>query len=823
MDIVHAQLAQIRRRLGGIPALQKLEEKANVPKEYAVLGAVLSLFLFIEDGVLCNVIGFIYPAIKSFQALENRVGSEVTTQWIIYWVIYSFFSIIEVFIDVLLYFIPTYYPFKVAFLLWAMMPQLQGAKFFYDCFLKDFLKKNESKIDAESENATTSAGEVAVEATGAAEEVASAVTSSLMNISQYDALDATTSAGEVAVEAAVEATGAAEEVASALAISSLMNISQYDALAAAVKVKDITSCARNRALVHRIKNNDPSLLNLSISSTLDPDAGEEFFDLILGEGDDLGWLGYHIGSNKVLKTLYISLSEDGEQTSAFFNGLQRNESIKSIDLCSEVTLNEGFLKMNFPRITKIGLHGRHFRQGLLYFARGLSKCRSLTAYGGIVTTEIAATLMSLPMLEEIRVSMGDGEDSVQETCVELGKLVQNRKLKRLYLTGCGIGNEGLSLLAEKLALAEGAVLDNLSLSSNNIGDEGVVALVKSFSQNPSLRILSLSLVHNTSITENGMRAISQLLQSQKCSLDNLNLGGINIRGEGMKFLSCGLFGNKSLVSLRLSHWNEEMSIDNDDIRVLTAGLKRNSHLRELDLSGNREITTAGIIYLGDYLHSPASTLETLKIYGVRFGDEGAHALAEALGGNTSLKRLLFDDAGVTVTGWLAFSTLANKSSPTSVYHSNHTLCQIGHEWSWTSKPDVSRWLDRNKNGKNWKLVVKSKILDCFSDLDMVPLFDWDLKLLPFVKAWFGTVTSRNDARRAYIRNGELSAIYKFVRGMPVYVANENKQHYLSCQLKRIQAAKTKLRKKMRALSAEMKMLSAEMNSVEERERRLVQV
>ena len=92
-----------------------------------------------------------------------------------------------------------------------------------------------------------------------------------------------------------------------------------------------------------------------------------------------------------------------------------------------------------------------------------------------------------------------------------------------------------------------------------------------------------------------------------------------------------------------------------------------------------------------------------------------------------------------------------------------------------------------------------------------------------VKAWFETVTSSDDASRARIRNGELSAIYKFVRGLPVYVANENKHYYLSCQLESIQAAKTKLREKMRLLSAEMKMLSAEMNSVEERERRLVQV
>jgi hypothetical protein len=29
-----------------------------------------------------------------------------------------------------------------------MLPQTKGAKFLYDSFLKDFLKKNESRIDA---------------------------------------------------------------------------------------------------------------------------------------------------------------------------------------------------------------------------------------------------------------------------------------------------------------------------------------------------------------------------------------------------------------------------------------------------------------------------------------------------------------------------------------------------------------------------------------------------------------------------------------------------------------------------------------------------
>ena len=60
---------------------------------------------------------------------------------------YSFFSIIEIFIDTLLYWIPFYFAFKLAFLLWLMVPQTKGAIMIYNHFLKSFLKNNETKID----------------------------------------------------------------------------------------------------------------------------------------------------------------------------------------------------------------------------------------------------------------------------------------------------------------------------------------------------------------------------------------------------------------------------------------------------------------------------------------------------------------------------------------------------------------------------------------------------------------------------------------------------------------------------------------------------
>lgn len=110
---------------------------------------VFSVFLIYGVGIasLSGIVGFLYPAMMSFKAIESKTKDD-DKQWLPYWVIFAFFSVIESFIDLILYWIPYYFAFKIAFLLWAMLPQTKGAKFLYDKFLKDFLKKNESHIDA---------------------------------------------------------------------------------------------------------------------------------------------------------------------------------------------------------------------------------------------------------------------------------------------------------------------------------------------------------------------------------------------------------------------------------------------------------------------------------------------------------------------------------------------------------------------------------------------------------------------------------------------------------------------------------------------------
>lgn len=101
-----------------------VQDKTNVPKEYFVLGGGFLLSIAFLSGIgtqpLCLVIGFLFPAFKSVRAMETHNSSEVT-QWLVYWVVYAFFSVIEIFVDTLVYWIPFYFRFKLGFLMWAML------------------------------------------------------------------------------------------------------------------------------------------------------------------------------------------------------------------------------------------------------------------------------------------------------------------------------------------------------------------------------------------------------------------------------------------------------------------------------------------------------------------------------------------------------------------------------------------------------------------------------------------------------------------------------------------------------------------------------
>ena len=99
--------------------------------------------------LLVNAIGFVYPAYCSIKALETS-SKDDDTQWLTYWVVLAFFSVVDYFagsiiiiIDISLHpccpspdfiigWVPFYWTCKCLFLVWCMAPiEANGAVVIY--------------------------------------------------------------------------------------------------------------------------------------------------------------------------------------------------------------------------------------------------------------------------------------------------------------------------------------------------------------------------------------------------------------------------------------------------------------------------------------------------------------------------------------------------------------------------------------------------------------------------------------------------------------------------------------------------------------------
>jgi receptor expression-enhancing protein 5/6 len=60
--------------------------------------------------------------------------------------VFGFMSILEYFSDLILYWIPFYYLFKSAFILWLALPHTKGAEVVYGKVLKPFLLETEQTL-----------------------------------------------------------------------------------------------------------------------------------------------------------------------------------------------------------------------------------------------------------------------------------------------------------------------------------------------------------------------------------------------------------------------------------------------------------------------------------------------------------------------------------------------------------------------------------------------------------------------------------------------------------------------------------------------------
>uniref|UniRef100_A0A8C6WI77 NACHT, LRR and PYD domains-containing protein 12 n=1 Tax=Neogobius melanostomus TaxID=47308 RepID=A0A8C6WI77_9GOBI len=205
------------------------------------------------------------------------------------------------------------------------------------------------------------------------------------------------------------------------------------------------------------------------------------------------------------------------------------------------------------------------------------------------------------------------------------------------LAGCSLSESSCSSLASALK-SNPSHLRELELSKNrNIKDSGV-ELLCGYLQNPDCRLETLRL-EECNLSESSCSFLSTALNSNPSHLSELHLSGnSNIKDSGVKFL-CKYLQTPGcrLKTLSVKSCNLSESCCSS---LASALMSKPSHLNELELTNNGDIKDSGIELLCGYLQSPDCQLNTLRLGGCSLSESSCSFLASALKSNPSHLREL---------------------------------------------------------------------------------------------------------------------------------------------------------------------------------------
>ena len=128
--------------------IQLIQEKTGI-NGYVFIGLIILSLIFVYfnlfENLITNLIGTVYPTFWTIKSIESKDGKAI--HWLIYWIIFSSFILLDFFSGFVVKIIPFYFVMKICFLIWLQWPKSKGCDIIFIYVINNIFESIEEEVD----------------------------------------------------------------------------------------------------------------------------------------------------------------------------------------------------------------------------------------------------------------------------------------------------------------------------------------------------------------------------------------------------------------------------------------------------------------------------------------------------------------------------------------------------------------------------------------------------------------------------------------------------------------------------------------------------